>query len=390
MKYNFDEPVSRTGSNSVKYDLRKDYFGKSDVLPMWVADMDFKTPPFILEALRERLEHGILGYSVKPEEFFTSIIAWLSSRHAWSVEREWISFCPGIVPAINICTLSYTDPDDNIIVQPPVYFPFFPAVTDHRRTLVHNQLTEEEGRWLIDFPDLRLKAADGAKMLLLSNPHNPVGRVWTRAELEELGNICVEHGVIIIADEIHSDLILPGFKHVPLASISKEIADITVTCVAPSKTFNLAGLATSALIISNPELRNKFNKTIESLHIGNGNIFGIEASIAAYKLGDEWLDQLLNYLKVNVEFVIEFCQSHLPGIRPVVPEATYMIWLDCRDLELDPEKLGHFFIENAGLGLNQGSTFGPGGDGFMRMNLACPIETVKEAMNRLRKAIKIL
>ncbi len=389
MKYNFDEPVNREDSNSVKYDLRKKYFGRNDVLPMWVADMDFKTPPFIIEALRKRLNHEILGYSFKPDEYFNSIISWLSERYSWEVEYDWISFCPGIVPAMNICTLSYTDPGDSIIVQPPVYFPFFPAITDHKRKMIFNQLTENEGRWEMDFMDLR-KKAKGVKMIFLSNPHNPVGRAWTLKELESLAEICIENGIIIISDEIHSDLVLPGYKHEPLALISKEIADITITCIAPSKTFNLAGLSTSSLIISNTDLRNKFNKTLESLHIGGGNIFGTEASIAAYRHGEEWLDDLLDYLKINLDYVMDFCITQIPDITPVLPEATYMIWLDCRKLALKTENLGRFFIDKAGLGLIEGSVFGPGGEGFMRMNLACPLDNIKTAMTSIKRAIEQL
>ncbi|TFH34516.1 MAG: putative C-S lyase [Bacteroidia bacterium] len=390
MVYNFDEPVERQGTSCVKYDLRKDVFGNENVIPMWVADMDFKTPPFIIEALRERLNHEILGYTIRRDAYFSSIISWVNRRYSWDIKREWISFSPGIVPAINICTLAFTEPGDKIIVQPPVYFPFFPAVEDHDRTLVLNPLAELEGFWSFDLEDLKRKMGLGARMLILSNPHNPVGRSWKPDELRQLAELCLENNVLILSDEIHSDLVLPGYKHTPIASLSKEIADITITCLAPSKTFNLAGMATSSVIISDPGLSGRFNRMIEKMHIGMGNIMGTEASIAAYTHGDEWLAQLLEYININIEFVIEYCKKHIPAIIPVRPEATYMIWLDCRALGMEPGELSRFFIEKASLGLNEGSTFGMGGEGFMRMNVACSYQTVKEAMEGILYALNKL
>lgn len=390
MIYNFDEPVDRRGTSCVKYDLRKEVFGNEDVIPMWVADMDFKTPPFIIEALRKRLGHEILGYTVRREEFFTSIINWLQKRYSWSIEKDWISFSPGVVPAVNMSVLAFTRPGDSIIVQPPVYFPFFPAIEDHERIPVYNQLVEGKDGWRFDFDDLEEKASAGARMLILSNPHNPVGRAWTAGELNRLASICLKHNVIILSDEIHSDLVLPGHSHTPVASLSAAISDITLTCMAPSKTFNLAGMSTSSLIIPNSELRGKYNAVMDKLHIGMGNLMGTEASVAAYSEGEEWLMQLLDYLATNIEFVIEFCRMHLPEIKPVKPEATYMIWLDCREMGMKPDELKSFFIEKAGLGLNEGSAFGIGGEGFMRMNIACPLATVEVAMNRLLNAYKDL
>ena len=386
MAYNFDEPVARQGTSCVKYDSRKDVFGSDKVIPMWVADMDFKSPPFIIEALRKRLEHEILGYTIRRKEYFSSLSEWIKRRHRWIIERDWISFSPGIVPALNICTLVYTRPGDKIIIQPPVYFPFFRAVTDHKRKLLYNRLIEKNGIWSFDFNDLEQKAAEGARMLILCNPHNPVGRAWKADELEKLAEICLKYNILIISDEIHSDLILPGYKHVPLASLSEEIADLTVTCMAPSKTFNIAGLSTSSMIISNTELKKKFDTTIESLHITGGNIFGNEASIAAYTYGDEWLDDMLDYVNRNIEYVLaKFRNNEL--FKPVPPEATYMVWLDCRKLGMGPDELNKFFINEAAVGMSEGSAFGPGGEGFMRMNLACPLDTVKRAIENIENAL---
>ncbi|HKL67149.1 MAG TPA: PatB family C-S lyase [Bacteroidales bacterium] len=389
MEYNFDEPLKREGTSCVKYDSRQEIFGKKDVIPMWVADMDFKCPPAVTEALRQRLKHEILGYTVRREEYFSSIKKWLRKRYEWHIENDWIVFSPGIVPALNICTLAFTEPGDKIIVQPPVYFPFFNAVTDHKRKLLFNRLKETNGQWSIDFDDLERKASQGARMLLLSSPHNPVGRSWSKEELEKLSRICLDYNILIISDEIHADLVLPGHKHIPLAKISGPVADNTLTCMAPSKTFNLAGLSTSSMIISNPGLRKKFEDAINSLHITGGNIFGTEASIAAYSFGEEWLDQLLPYIKNNIEYLVLRLEE-VELVSPVIPEATYMVWLDCRRMKMSIPELNDFFINKAGVGLSEGSMFGPGGEGFMRINLACSHDTLRKAMDNIINALKSL
>jgi len=389
MAYKFDEPVARQGTSCVKYDCRKEFFGTDSVIPMWVADMDFKSPPFVITALRNRMEHEILGYTIRRKEYFSSLIEWIRRRHSWNIKKDWISFSPGVVPALNICTLAYTKPGDKIIIQPPVYPPFFKAVNDHKRKLLYNKLIEDNGTWKIDYRDLKKKADEGVRMLILSNPHNPVGRAWKADELEQMGGICLEKGIVVISDEIHSDLVLPGNKHIPLANLSEDMADLTITCMAPSKTFNIAGLSTSSMIISNPVLKKKFDKEIEKLHVTGGNIFGNEASIAAYTHGDEWLDEMLDYVKCNVEYVLSAFRNN-EFITPVPPEATYMIWLDCRKMEMEPAELNKFFITEAAVGLSEGSAFGPGGEGFMRMNLACPLDTVKKAMDNILSALSKL
>jgi len=388
MRYNFDEAPGRENTDCLKWDKRKEVFGKADVIPMWIADMDFSTPPFIIDALRERLNHEILGYSYRPDSYFDAIISWVSALHQWQIRREWIEFSPGVVPALNICTHAFTSPGDEIIIQPPVYPPFYGAVSDHGRKLVFNPLLETEDGYRMDFEGLKKVITPATRMLILSNPHNPVGRVWTRQELNELAEICHEKDIVILSDEIHSDLLLPGVKHVPVASVSERAASVTVTCMAPSKTFNLAGLSTSSMIISDPGLMEKYRTTLTGLHMHLGNIFGNVASEAAYTHGREWLEQLMLYVEGNVDLVIDFCREHLPVIRPVRPEATYMIWLDCRSMGMTGDELNRFFVESAGVGMNEGSRFGPGGEGFMRMNLACPRATVKRALEQIETAIK--
>ncbi|MCE5346958.1 MAG: PatB family C-S lyase [Bacteroidales bacterium] len=388
--WNFDEPANREDTYCIKYDLRKEIFGVKDVIPMWVADMDFNTPDFIVKALRNRVDHEIYGYSFRPPEYFSSIANWLELRHTWKIEKEWICFSPGIVPALNFCTLAFTRPGDSIIVQPPVYFPFFSAVESHGRKLVYNRLIESDGNWVMDFDSLIASIDGNTKMIIISNPHNPVGRVWNPEELNRLADICLKNNILILSDEIHCDLILPGFSHTPMASLSEKISENTITCIAPSKTFNVAGLSTSSVIISNPVLRKSFKRIIDSIHIGDGNLFGTIASIAAYSQGDKWLDALLDYVDNNVDFVENYCAKMIPEIIPVSPEATYMIWLDCRKFGMSGKELQNFFINKAGIGMNEGSTFGPGGEGFMRMNLATTHQTVIKAMEQIEKAVSSL
>src|SRR6056297_173067 len=387
MHYNFDKIINRDHTASVKFDLRKEVFGKEDILPMWVADMDFETPDFVIEALKKRLEHPILGYSYRPDSYYRSIINWVKRRHQWIIKKEWISFSPGIVPAINMAIMAYTEPGDKIIVQPPVYHPFFSAINNNNRIQVDNPLKLQNGRYFIDFKDLKAKLKD-AKMILLSNPHNPGGSVWTKEELQTLGELCVENDVLIMADEIHADLVFKPAKYLPMASVSPEIADQTVTFIAPSKTFNMAGLATSSVVTSNNILKEKFDQILDTIHIGMGNIFGTVASEAAYNHGDEWLDELLEYLSQNMDYVEQFITEYIPEIKVIRPEGTYLMWLDCSGLNLNNKDLKDFMIQDAGLGFNDGRMFGTGGGGFMRMNVACPRQTVELALKKLKKAVK--
>jgi len=390
MLYNFDEIIDRSNTSCVKYDLRKALFGTENIIPMWVADMDFRSPDFVMDAIRERSRHEILGYSIRPESYFTALKAWLYRRHKWAVETDWVLFAPGIVPAVNMAVLAHTRRRDAIIIQPPVYFPFFDAVKKHGRKLLLNGLILENGRYRMDFDNLEKLCASGARMLILSNPHNPGGNAWQPDELRQMAEICISHGVLIISDEIHGDLVNTGLRHTVLASLSPEIAAATITMTAPSKTFNLAGLATASVIISNESLRKKFNKVLDALHIGLGNIFGNIASEAAYTHGDAWLDQLLEYINNNITLLIETAQNRIPSIEVIRPEATYMAWINFGRLGLSDKKLQQFLIREAGLGLNPGTQFGPGGEGFMRMNLACPKSTLQKALDQLIVAIEKL
>ena len=384
-QFDFDRIIDRRGSHSYKYDGLKKIFGREDVLPMWVADMDFAVPPAVQEAIRRRAEHPIYGYTFRPDEYYKSIVNWIGRRHGWRVEREWIRYSPGIVPAINMAVQGFTEPGDGVILQSPVYHPFFYAINLNHRKVLNNPLREENGYYTFDLDDLAEKAKE-AKLLLLSNPHNPVGRSWDEVELRQLGEICVENDVLIVSDEIHADLTLPGHRHVPLASLSEEIAAHTITCMAPSKTFNLAGLSTSSVIIPEEKLRERFEEVVESLHIGGGNLFGIEASIAAYNHGDAWLDALLEYVQGNVDYARTFLAGKMPEVTLSPVEATYLLWLDFRRTGMDAETLKRFMTEEAKVGGNDGAMYGPGGEGFVRLNVACPRTVVEEAFERIYNA----
>jgi len=386
MNYNFDEIISRDGTNSLKHDGKKRYFGTGDILPMWVADMDFKTPPFIMEALRKRCEHEILGYTLKSDNFFNSIMSWTERRFNWSIREEYISLTPGVVSALNFGVLSLTNPGDKVIIQSPVYAPFFTAVTDHKRELAINPLKLVNGRYEMDLEHFESLIDDRTKLFIFCSPHNPVGRVWTREELKAVGNICLKHGIVILSDEIHSDLIFTPNKHIPLASISDELAQITITSMAPSKTFNIAGLSTSAAIIPNSELRKKFLHFPNSCHLGNGNLFGVTAFEAAYTYGEEWLEQLLKYLEHNVSVVDKFLKSNIPQVKLIRPEGTFLLWLDFRGTGKTDTEIRDTLIKRARAGLNHGPDFGPGGEGFQRLNIGCTEKVLTDALNRIKTA----
>jgi cysteine-S-conjugate beta-lyase len=382
MYYDFDTPIPRAGTNCVKYDLRQAYFGREDVIPMWVADMDFPVPPFVSEAVRKRAEHPVYGYSIIPESYYQAVMAWQKRRYDWEIKKDWIMFSPGVVTGLNVIVQALTDPGDKIIVQPPVYFPFFSCVENNGRKLVYNQLVENEGVYTIDFDDLEKKMKDSARMMILCSPHNPVSRCWTRDELEWLGAKSIEYGVLLVSDEIHCDLVFKPHCHIPLATLSPEIAQNTITCIAPSKTFNLAGLFSSSIIIANDSLRRRFRLAEEKVHL-SANLFGITAAEAAYREGEEWLAGLMDYLKTNVDMVKDFLAENMPEVTVTPAEATYMLWLDFRKLGLPSPDLKKLLIEKSGLGFVEGPTFGPGGDGFQRMNVACTKNTLKLALERL-------
>jgi len=382
MTYDFDKHIDRSQTSSVKYDLKKTIFGTEEVLPMWVADMDFETPDFIRDAVKARAEHEIYGYSFRSDSYYQAHIDWFKKQYDWEIEKDWIVFSPGIVPALNMAVLALTNRGDKIIVQPPVYFPFFTAVSCHNRELVNNELIREDGTYSMNFDLLEEQAAD-ARMLILCNPHNPVGRSWRREELEKLADICVRHNLLVISDEIHADLVLPGHKHTPFASVHPGLKSSLLTMHAASKTFNLAGLATSSVIIEDETLRNQFKQFVDFLHVGMGNIFGAVATEAAFREGEEWHKQLLHYISENIIYFTNQLTEKLPQLKVFKPEATYMVWLDFNAFGLDDKALKNFVIQEAGLGLNAGIDFGSGGSGFMRINLACPRSIVESAVEKI-------
>ncbi|MDX8338185.1 PatB family C-S lyase [Draconibacterium sp. IB214405] len=385
-KYNFDEIVPRKGTNCLKHDALEQFFKSADALPLWVADMDFKTPDFIVDAIKKRAEHEIFGYTFRSDSYYEAVIYWMSRRHQWDIKKEWISFSPGVVAGLTYAIESFSKPGEGVIVQPPVYFPFFDSVKGTNRKMIENPLKKENGRYTFDLEDLRSKIDENTKLLLLCNPQNPGGMVWTREELVALTDICLENNIMIISDEIHSDLIYNGHKHIPLASISEEVAQNCMVSMAPSKTFNVAGLTSSLVIIPNKRKLVAYERTIGVGHLHMGNIFGTVALEAAYTHGDEWLAQLLDYLWGNYQLLERFIQEKLPRVKVMKPEATYLIWMDFSDYGMKNEELSKFTTEKAGVALNDGGRFGTGGDGWLRLNIGCQRSVLQEALERLEKA----
>ncbi|HET7831791.1 MAG TPA: pyridoxal phosphate-dependent aminotransferase [Gallionella sp.] len=392
MSFDFDREISRHGTCSVKHDGRTAYFGTPDLTPLWVADMDFAAPEAVTRALSERAAHPIYGYTLYPDSLYDALIAWLKTRHGWEVKREWIIIAPGVVPSLFASVLAFTKPNDRVIVQPPVYFPFFSAVTTNHRQLIENPLRLTEGRYRIDFEHFERCAAEGARLLLLCSPHNPVGRVWRREELTELLHIAQRYEMTILSDEIHADLIYPGEQHTALAALAHELwPDETnhnvITAMAPSKTFNIPGLGLSSLIVPDPAQRAALNNVFAMLHAGNTNPFSIAAFEAAYREGAAWLDALLVYLRDTRDFVSDYLANHLPGIRLIQPEGTYLLWLDCRALNMSDGQLRKFFVHEAQVGMNPGTVFGEGGGGFMRLNIGSPRHVIAAALERITCAL---
>ena len=388
MKYNFDEIIDRRNTGAIKIERCKALYGSEDVLPLWVADMDFRTPDFIFEAIRERCEHPILGYSMPPKEFYPSLMNWIMDHHQWEVKRSWIGFLPGIVPGLAFAVQSLTVPGDAVIVQPPVYYPFFHVVKNNNRELINNPLKLVNGKYEMDFDDLESKITPNTKLFILCNPHNPGGRVWSEETLKQLAEICANHNIIVVSDEIHADMVLEGHKHVPFAAVSESAAQISLTFMAPSKTFNMPGLISSSYIIPNEVLRHKFVDFLEASELIGGNIFAYAASVAAYEKGEEWRKQMLDYVQGNIDFVVDFLKTNIPQIKPMYPEASFLVWLNCKELGMETDELFDFFAKKAGLGLNKGTTFGPGGEYHLRLNVACSRLILKQAMEQLSKAVK--
>ncbi|WP_167604691.1 MalY/PatB family protein [Maribellus sediminis] len=390
MKYNFDEKIDRTGTNCLKHDGMGMYFKADDLLPLWVADMDFRTPDFIMNAIRIRAEHEVLGYTFRPDSYFQSIINWMKRRHNWDIKKEWISFSPGVVAGLTLGIETFSKPGDGVVVMPPVYFPFFDCVKGTKRKMIENPLKLENGRYTFDLENLKSKIDENTKLLLLSNPQNPGGMAWTREELVALTDICLENKIMIISDEIHSDLIFKGNRHIPLASISEEVANNCMISMAPSKTFNVAGLSSSLVIIPDKTKFARYERTMGVGHLGMGNIFGTIAMEAAYTHGDEWLEQLLDYLWKNYKTLEDFINKHLPKVKVMKPEATYLVWLDFSAYGMKNDELMKFTIEEAKLALNDGGRFGTGGEGWLRVNVGCPKSVLEEALERLKKAFATL
>lgn len=389
-KYDFDEIIPREGTSCIKYDARDWIFKTDDVLPLWVADMDFRTPDFIVDAIKKRADHEIYGYTFKPESYYQSIIGWMKRRHNWNIKKEWISSSPGVVAGFTLAIETFSKPGDEVIVQPPVYFPFFDSVKGTKRKMIENPLKLQKGRYTFDFEDLKSKISDQTKLLLLCNPQNPGGMAWTREELEQLSSICNENGVMVISDEIHSDLVFGGRDHIPFTTVSEEAAGNSIVFMAPSKTFNVAGLSSSVAIIPNKTNFARYERALNVGHLGMGNIFGTVALEAAYSNGDEWLEQMMDYVWENYLFLEKFIAPKLPKVKVMKPEATYLIWLDFNEYGMNDKELFQFTIDEAKVGLNNGGKFGTGGDGWLRINIACPRSILEEALQRLEKAFSKL
>lgn len=387
MKYDFDKVINRYNTSSVKWDEVQSVYGEKDLLPMWVADMDFPSPAPVIEAISEKAAYGIFGYTSRSASYFEAVIGWMERRHKWSVQKNWICHSPGVVPALSTIVLAFTNPGDKVVIQPPVYYPFRNVVEQNGREVLHNPLKYTDGRYTMDFEQLRSLLDPSVKLLILCSPHNPVGRVWTKEELTELGNICLEHNVMVVSDEIHSDLLLADQVHTPFASISERFAQNSIICTAPSKTFNLAGLQISNIIIPNKRLREVFQNKMNALSLQLGNTIGLSATESAYRHGEEWLDQLLVYLRQNLDFLTRYIEEHIEGIKVIKPEGTYLVWLDCRELGLDAKGLERLIQKQAKVALDEGYIFGTEGEGFTRINIACPRSILAEGLRRIERAV---
>ena len=386
MKYNFDEIVDRSRNRSAKYDEAGKKFGSQDVIPLWIADMDFKTAQPVIDALKARAEEGIWGYTSRPDSYYEAVCGWQKRRNGWDIDKSMISFNLGVVPALSSMVYVFTEPGDKVLIQTPVYSEFYDVTESWGREVVESPLKEQDGRWAIDFEDFEEKAKE-AKIFFLCSPHNPLGIVWTREELERMCNICIANNVLIVSDEIHSDLVFHGKKHIPTATLSPEIATHVISCISGTKTFNLAGLQASATIFPNQKLKARFDKFWFNLDIHRNNAFSTIAMEVAFNEGEEWLEQLLGYIGGNFEFIKDYCAANIPQVKPNVPDATYLVWLDCRGLGMGNEELRSFMIHKAGLGLNEGWSFGRSLSGFMRLNAACPRPVLEKAMEQLKHAV---
>lgn len=387
MDYKFDEVIDRSNNFAAKWSEMDKKYGTNDLLPMWVADMDFKTAPCIINALRNRLEQGIYGYTTRPNSYNESIVNWASRRYGWEIKSDWLVFSPGVIPTISVIIQEMTDKNDKIMIQEPVYSPFNSVVKDNKRELVISPLVKlEDGNYVMDYEDIEAKIKD-VKMFILCNPHNPVGRVWTKEELQKLGDICLKHNVKVISDEIHSDIIFKGYKHTPFASISEEFAQNSITCMAPTKTFNIAGLQMSQVILPNEEDYKVLDSAFARLDIRRNNAFSLVATEAAYNQGEDWLNEFLEYIEGNMDFAVNYIKENMPSLKVIKPEGTYLLWVDFSETGLSDEEVAKALVEKCKVALNNGTSFGMGGNGHQRINLACPRSMVEEGLNRIKKAI---
>jgi cystathionine beta-lyase len=401
IKYNFDQEINRKGTQSTKWGVIQDrdnpshwhttddYHGENRVLPLWVADMDFPAPKPVVDALVRRAQHGIFGYTIRTDNYDRAVVNWMKRHHGWDVEPGWIVSTPGVVPAVNLLVRTLTKPGEKVLIQRPVYYPFSSAIEKNGGEIISSSLTLNGDRYEMDFDDFERKAADPAATLyILCSPHNPVGRVWSREELIRIGKICLKHQVLVVADEIHADLIYKGITFTPFAAISEELAENTVVCTAPSKTFNLAGLHTANIIIPNPSLKHRFQQALNSCGMGKwANPFGVVACETAYNEGDEWLAQVMIYIEDNLDYMAAFIDRNIPGIRVIRPEGTYLVWLDCRELGLDKWALKRLMLDKARIFPDEGFIFGTEGEGFERINIACPRSILADALGRIRRAV---
>jgi cystathionine beta-lyase len=386
--YDFDEINDRRGTGALKTDILKERYGRDDLISLWVADMDFKCGDFIIDEMINRCKKGIFGYNITPDSFFNSIIDWLKIQHQWEIRKEWLSYIPGIVKGIAFCVMHFSKPGDKIIIQPPVYHPFRIVPEMHSRQIVRNPLIEENGKYRMDLQGLKKIIDKDCKILILCNPHNPIGITWDKATLQELARICIENNILVVSDEIHADMGIFGHKHLPFAAVSPEAAENSITFMAPSKTFNIAGIVSSYSIISNPQIRHNFYRFLAASELDEGTIFAYVATEAAYTKGMEWMRRMLAYIEENIRFVDAFLKENIPQIKAVIPEASFLLWLDCRELRLTQRELVSLFVNKAHLALNDGEMFGAEGIGFMRLNIGCPRAILKQALEQLKEALQ--
>lgn len=389
--FDFDKIINRKGSGALKVDALKERYGRDDLTALWVADMDFETPAFIVDTLKKRLEHPIFGYTIEPEDYWPSVMDWIASHHGWEVKREWLSYIPGIVKGIGFVINVFVKPDEKVIIQSPVYHPFRLTPIGNKREVVFNPLHENaDGTYSMDFENLAKVADDKCRLLILSNPHNPAGITWDKDTLTRLADFCYDHHILVISDEIHCDMALWENKHIPFASVSEKAAQNSITFGAPTKTFNLAGIVSSYSIVPNDEIRARFYDWLMANELNEPNMFAPIVTIAAFRNGETYRKEMLRYIEGNIDFVVDYCKKNIPQIKPLRPQASFLVWLDCRALGLSQENLVHLFVDEAHLALNDGSIFGKEGEGFMRLNVGSPRAILEKAMEQLRDAVNAL